>query len=150
MTLRIHLLCLFVLWGAGSAHAHALRGVETPGAMAVSFTYGDHEPAADTDVTVLAPGNDDPFFEGFTDAHGVFAFKPTSPGNWRVVMDDGLGHRAVVHVSVDEQLNATVEQHTHTIGILSGLGWLFGVFGLWALWKNRRPPRRKRNAHAYF
>lgn len=62
---------------------------------AVRFYYSDGEPMAYAEVLVFGPDSAKVEFQnGRTDKNGVFAFVPDRPGFWRVVCNDGMGHRA--------------------------------------------------------
>jgi nickel transport protein len=92
-----------VLTGAASPHGIDVV-VDTDGPFRVVIaTYASGDPAADADVTVGAPeayGQGEPWQQGRTDPRGRFVFAPDRPGEWRVVVDDGQGHRAVASVVV--------------------------------------------------
>ena len=140
----------------GLALAHGLRLSVTVGneAIAGQATYADGSPLADAPVELQARGeraaNATPA-RSRTDADGRFAFpSPRNPGEYRVAVDDGLGHRretfltlgttgspaataaAPALVITDSHANAGWQQW------LSGLGYLLGVFGLASWWVSRR------------
>jgi hypothetical protein len=43
---------------------------------------------------------DTPYLTGTTDPAGLFTFLPGKPGEWRVVVDDGMGHRREARIDV--------------------------------------------------
>lgn len=72
--------------------------------IVVTFAkYSTGEPMAYAEVTVYAPGKDDVAYQnGNADSQGRFAFLPTSHGAWRIVVNDGMGHRAETMVDVEQ------------------------------------------------
>ena len=94
--LLLDLLLVFLL----PAAAHDLQTtVRMEGRIAVlETTYEGEEEASFLAVSVQAPAQDaansDAFQKGRTDFHGRFAFLPDRPGEWKITIDDELGHRA--------------------------------------------------------
>ena len=87
-----------------------------------------------------------------TDNDGRFAFPtPRAAGEYRVTVDDGLGHRGAVQLVVDTEISdgntqtlaTTTTSHAHSRWYtwLSGLGYVLGLFGAAALWFARRGNR---------
>ncbi|MFO7600473.1 MAG: hypothetical protein R6X27_11790 [Candidatus Desulfacyla sp.] len=84
------------------AHGTDYSLVERATLSAVAFYYSDGDPMAYAEVLVFSP--QDPKVEhqnGRTDRHGKFAFCPDTPGTWRIIANDGMGHlcQATVEVS---------------------------------------------------
>lgn len=70
-------------------------------AVVVRCQYSSGEPA-DAEVLVYSPAEPARIYQRLrTDLRGRASFVPDMEGQWRVVLDDGLGHRAEVDVSVD-------------------------------------------------
>ena len=70
-------------------------------AVVVRCLYSSGEPA-DAEVLVYSPTEPARIYQRLrTDLRGRASFVPDAAGLWRVVADDGLGHRADVDVSVD-------------------------------------------------
>ncbi len=91
------LVCLIVsLLLAYPAFAHGVGAGHAQGPCeAVRFYYSDGQPMAYAEVLVYGPGDAKVEFQnGRTDKNGVFAFVPDRTGPWRVVCNDGMGHRA--------------------------------------------------------
>lgn len=110
------------------------------------FVYSDGQPAAFAGVEVFAPGNEAPYQSARADAQGNFAFIPTSAGTWRVVMNDGMGHRAEVDLAhqqtsdtasppSDAKPTKASSQHS----VLLGLSLLANLFMAIALFRKRNP-----------
>lgn len=124
-----HLRALAVLAAAlllaGFAHGLELSLSGDDGPRIVTARYAAGSPAADADVVVTAPmagaGSADAvaWQTGRTDPMGRFAFVPDRPGEWRVSVDDGQGHRAEVTFVVGAEAEAEIEvsdqssPHTH-------------------------------------
>ena len=70
-------------------------------AVVVRCLYSSGEPA-DAEVLVYSPTEPARIYQRLrTDLRGRASFVPDAAGLWRVVADDGLGHRTDVDVSVD-------------------------------------------------
>ena len=85
-----------LLLGAAQAHAHALYAAHTwQGSVAlVQFAYAGGSVPTYAKVEVYSPADAKVEFQnGRTDAQGRFAFMPDTPGLWRIIMADNMGHR---------------------------------------------------------
>ena len=127
---------------AGTLLAHDLSvGQRFEGEVVVlSAVYGGSEPAAFCQVSVRSPMKPDAEFQtGRTDARGQFAFVPNGPGNWRVVVDDEMGHRLELQVpwiGSGEGAPGAAAQPTWEKA-LTGASLLLGLTGLWLWWRVR-------------
>lgn len=104
--LSVSILGLSLFSGPPNADAHGTDYsiVEAATLMAVAFYYSDGEPMAYAEVLVFSPK--DPKVEhqnGRTDKHGNFAFCPDMPGAWRIIANDGMGHRCGATVEVSPE-----------------------------------------------
>lgn len=134
------LILLLLAASAAVAHDLELRVQAARPAVVVYATYGTTEPTTDADVSVFAPGApSSPYQTGFTDLHGAFAFVPAEAGAWRVVIDDGYGHRAEQEIAVDwdkaDEPSAGGGRSPLDKAIL-GVSVIFGITGL-LLWRSR-------------
>ena len=87
---------LLLILGASPAQAHALYAAHTwQGSVAlVQFAYAGGEQPTYAKVEVYSPADSKVEFQnGRTDAQGRFAFMPDTPGQWRIIMADNMGHR---------------------------------------------------------
>ena len=93
--MRILLLCLLLLGWGSPAETHGLAWQADPGpATVVLFTYAGGEPMAYASIKVFAPNEAAVEYQNaHTDQTGRFAFVPRAAGQWRIVADDGMGHR---------------------------------------------------------
>lgn len=72
------------------------------GAVVVRCQFSAGDPA-DAEVLVYSPAEPARIFQRLrTDLRGHASFVPDGPGLWRVVADDGLGHRTSLEIAVDE------------------------------------------------
>lgn len=96
-TAAICLAALLLMVGtAAQAPAHALYAADTrhDGVVLVQFAYSSGEQPTYAKVEVYSPADDKVEFQnGRTDAQGRFAFMPDTPGRWRIIMADNMGHR---------------------------------------------------------
>jgi len=107
MRLRLTVIAaaLVAVFGAASLSGHGLE-IEvrmTPPAVVVRAAYADAESAAYAAVKIYGPGETRAEYQiGNADASGRFAFIPDRAGDWRLVVDDELGHRRERTIPVDE------------------------------------------------
>jgi len=108
--------------------------------------YDDGSPMAFCETAVYAPGKgEDAFQTGTTDRTGGFAFLPDTNGTWSVTVDDGMGHMVTAHIDVTPEglANENAARPADRLsGVIVGTSVVFGIFGLWALFANRRKPIR--------
>lgn len=138
------------------ASGHGTRGaVVEKKTMCVFFSYDDDESMSYAKVKIEAPGMELPFQTGATDCNGMICFAPDRDGAWRVSAGDDMGHlqQMVIPVALDtakspEQPNqpaqapATAPQagspRDRAGRVVAGVGVIFGLTGLIALWQSRR------------
>ena len=108
-----------LLLGAAQAHAHALYAAHTlQGSVAlVQFAYAGGQVPTYAKVEVYSPADAKVEFQnGRTDAQGRFAFMPDTPGQWRIIMADNMGHRVEHPVEVSAAQGATAADSGHDAG----------------------------------
>ncbi len=104
----IWILSLFFMFGctAGILQAHKLELNLTPNppvVVAEAGYSGHNHGLAGADVFIYAPEEAEKAFQtGKTDSSGKFAFLPHKAGDWRVVVDDGAGHRSEKGLTLGE------------------------------------------------
>jgi nickel transport protein len=135
-------LCLLLLVPA-TAVAHGVATTTATGpAVTVTATYGDGLPLSFEACEVLAPEDEVPFQVGRTDRLGRVVFAPDRPGTWQVKVTTADGHGTTVSVAVGDDLLTTPSgptgARTRSWKIITGIGVLFGAFGLLALVQQRR------------
>jgi len=145
---------LLLLAGSPFLHAHGLdvlaqRSGERLTGIAL---YSDRTPAAGIFVEALdADGRSSSLAEGKTDTAGRFELQVPAVSRIRVVAEGEEGHRATALASDVPAAGANhetllllredigrLEQRLWWRDVLGGLGYLLGIFGLWALWRSRR------------
>ena len=89
---------------AASAQAHGIKA-EIQGsarAVVVVCSYSNGDPV-DAEVAVYSPVETTRIFQRMrTDVRGFASFVPDAPGAWRVVADDGMGHRTELELTVGD------------------------------------------------
>ncbi|MBW2346005.1 MAG: carboxypeptidase regulatory-like domain-containing protein [Deltaproteobacteria bacterium] len=117
------------------------------GGMVVSAQYDTGEPMSYAKVKIAAPGTKLTFQSGRTDRNGRFCFFPDAPGNWKVVVDDEIGHRLEVLVPVNDLKELIAEQQVRDSSgssvsryekALMGICFIFGISGIFFWWKGKR------------
>ena len=134
-------------------YAHGVKGTVDKGGIVVTAEYDTGEPMSYAKVNISAPGAKLPFQSGRTDRNGRFCFFPDTPGEWKVIVDDEMGHRLEVNVPVDETLVWQEDQqpgeegrrvHSRYEKGLMGISIIFGISGLFFWWRGRRIYRRNK------
>lgn len=146
-------------------HGLTLRVSQEGRAVVVRAGYDGGGPARGASVEVFAPGAPAATVAGTTDQEGRFRFVPAEPGDWRIVVNDGMGHRRVARYTLDEALAGAAvaleeqEAHAHDGSeagmpamldpprtrrgwrVATGIGVIFGLTGLaYRLAARRTPP----------
>lgn len=142
------LVCLGGIFSAAADTAHAHGVAHQPlatQATAMRFVYSDGQPAAFAGIEVFAPGSETPYQSARADAQGGFAFIPASAGTWRVVMNDGMGHRTEVDLPLQHPTDSA-PPHTTTpakaspqANLILGLSLLANLFLAITLLRKRNP-----------
>ena len=143
-------LTALLLFGAAQAQAHALYAAHSwQGTVAlVQFAYAGGQVPTYAKVEVYSPADAKVEFQnGRTDAQGRFAFMPDTPGQWRIIMADNMGHRVVHETTVAENGGAapTADAATDAWGrfatplrALLGVSLLLNLGTMSVLWRQRR------------
>ena len=128
--------------------------------VGIAFFYSDKVPMRYAEVLVYSPENDKIEFQnGRTDAEGRFAFFSETPGDWRVEVNDGMGHAVHATVAVtpreaetadsgeivamQKQLSATEKKHallgdaSTGVKMFLGLSILMNLFFGMYVWKRK-------------
>jgi nickel transport protein len=128
--------------------------------VGIAFFYSDKVPMRYAEVLVYSPENDKIEFQnGRTDAEGRFAFFAETPGDWRVEVNDGMGHAVHATVAVtpreaetadsaevaamQKKLSATEKKHallgdaSTGVKMFLGLSILMNLFFGMYVWKRK-------------
>ncbi|HKL51994.1 MAG TPA: hypothetical protein VJ908_12575 [Wenzhouxiangellaceae bacterium] len=142
------LLLVGVTLAPGSVLAHGVDyRIERGEAVLVHFSSQHDGPMAGAGFRVFSPDGQRIFASGNTDALGRAVFVPNQPGNWRLLMATEDGHGAVVDVHVEDGAEVAGpgrdrDSNKPIAGRIpataAGIGYLFGLAGLLALWRLRR------------
>lgn len=128
-------------------YGHGVTSKIDTGGIVVSAMYDTGEAMDYAKVTILAPDANLNFQSGRTDRNGRFCFFPDVSGNWKVVVDDEMGHRLEVNVPVDKamSLQANPENGNLKPGSLArwekaamGVSIIFGISGILFWFKARK------------
>jgi nickel transport protein len=142
--LMIFLGVVFLL--PGVIYAHGVRGKVDAGGVVVTARYDSGEPMSYAKVNIFAPGAKLSFQSGRADRNGRFCFFPDVAGDWKVIVDDEIGHRLEIFVPVDETMELQANQQPgESAGsscgryqkALMGISVIFGIFGIFFWWKGR-------------
>jgi len=139
-----------ILFVPAFAHSHGVKGTVQQGGLVVTAKYNNDEFMSYAKVSIAAPGAKLPFQSGRTDRNGNFCFFPDTDGEWKVVVDDEMGHRLEVNVAVDETMRLKTEPASggpksslsKYEKALIGIGIIFGVSGFF-FWRLGMRVRRK-------
>jgi len=128
-------------------HGHGAMGKVDAGGIAVTAQYDTGEAMSYAKVNISAPGAELTFQSGRTDRNGRFCFFPDASGDWKVVVDDEMGHRLEVKVPVNETLTLQIKDQRGQADesslsryqkALIGISTLFGISGILFWWIGRK------------
>lgn len=98
------LLTICILFLSTTIYGHGVSYSRTDDhAVSVKFQYSGGDPMSYASVLVFGP-HSDPDLEyqnGRTDTKGKFAFIPDRAGLWKVIAEDGTGHKGVLSIQID-------------------------------------------------
>jgi nickel transport protein len=135
---------IVVFLAIARAWGHTVSHRVRTGGVAVNVFYGTDQPADYAAYELYGPGDAVPFGTGRTDRNGVVCFLPDRPGEWRVKVlgDSSHGfHGTTVRVPVDKALNAAGDRQPPVAlhaKLMTGIGVIFGLFGLLSLRRRQR------------
>lgn len=129
--------------------AHELEASITLAApvVVIRCAYGGSEPVVFAKVRVVTPDSPPLEFQtAVTDRRGHFSFVPEGPGDWRVIVDDEVGHRREMTINVPQSFQSNGASFTAPTSRLErallGLSLLIGATGFLYGFKARRHPSR--------
>jgi len=153
----ITLLCVTMCLSAITENvwSHGVLGrVGSEKGILVEVEYDDGEPMSYASIEIFDSEEKIPFQSGRTDRNGRFLFYPDKMGNWKIVVNDGIGHRLALKTNIDETLNPNkTEQQAKSIKqnslsryerALMGISIIFGISGIFFWWKGRKIYRRNK------
>jgi nickel transport protein len=146
-------LFFFLFWGIGEfkSYGHSINYQVQEKGVAVRAFYSEKDPSSYSQYEIWGPGDKDdlPHQTGRTDKNGFLSFVPDRSGTWKIRLwgESSHGyHGFTLEVRVGKDLNLEGFSKpllaTHT-KIITGLSLIFGLFGIYALWKSRRKQDRR-------
>jgi nickel transport protein len=135
------------------AHGVSFEIIKSYPAITVRATYEKAEPLSYASIKVYSPQEPDQEYQNArTDKLGYFAFVPKSAGDWKIAVDDELGHAEQAVIKVSEAFLANKSQQTQTYlqhqsafsqipiiyRIILGLSLIFGFTGLMFWYKTKQ------------
>ena len=136
-----------ILLSSPLIHAHGVTSKIDTGGIVVSAMYDTGEAMDYAKVTISAPDANLKFQSGRTDRNGKFCFSPDVSGDWKVVVDDEMGHRLEVHVPVNEAMTLQANRENENSGLslltrfekaVMGVSIIFGISGILFGWRRRK------------
>ena len=135
-----------------SLHAHGVRGKVGKGGIVIIAEYDTGEPMSYAKVEISAPNSKLPFQSGRTDRNGRFCFFPDTPGTWKVVVNDEIGHRLELEIPMNKAMEVREEALTQSsinnylsryTRAIMGICIIFGFFGCLLGWRGYKKVRKK-------
>jgi len=136
-----------ILLSSQLIYAHGVTSKIDTGGIVVSAMYDTGEAMDYARVTISAPDANLKFQLGRTDRNGRFCFFPDVSGDWKIVVDDEMGHRLEVHVTVNEAMALQSNRENGNSGLsfftrwekaVMGISIIFGISGILFGWKGRK------------
>jgi len=127
--------------------AHGVKGMVKEGGLVVTAQYDTGEAMSYARVRISVPGAKLPFQSGRTDRNGRFCFFPDAQGDWKVVVDDEMGHRLEVMVPVNEAMELKTDKQAGGSAesplsryekALMGISIIFGISGVFFWWRGKK------------
>jgi nickel transport protein len=123
---------------------HSIHYDVQPKGISVKIFYSKDNPASYSEYELFGPGDKEPHQIGRTDKNGFLSFLPDRAGTWRIKVwgESTHGfHGVTVDVKVDQALHLESFSKpliaTYT-KLVVGISLIFGLFGIFALYKSRR------------
>ncbi|MDR3356164.1 MAG: DUF4198 domain-containing protein [Spirochaetaceae bacterium] len=125
----------------------------------VCFKYSTGEPVSFARIKVFPPSTIERNVESLvsiTDRNGVYCFIPDEDGDWRVDMEDGMGHKGSITVNAalaqgeaagPESAGKSDGRAPALFNIALGLSLLVNIFGIWYLLGKGRRKAEEDYAH---
>jgi hypothetical protein len=127
-----------------AAHDLAIQTTLAPPSVVTRALYGGSEPIAFAKVTVHPPGAAGVVYQsGNADAQGYFCFRPSGSGEWRITVDDEMGHVEQASVIIPNPFAAAATPAAAPTAsrierAALGIALLIGLSGFWYGFRARR------------
>lgn len=126
------------------AHDLSIQVSLAPPAVVARAVYGAGEPVAFGKVLVYAPGAPVRVYQsGNADEQGYFCFRPAGTGDWRIAVDDEMGHRQESVVRIPEPFGGppappSASGASRFERAALGLALIIGISGFWYGFRARK------------
>lgn len=81
------------------SYAHSVEHAFLNGGRGVEFRYADGAPLSHAEVKLFMEGADSPFQKCYLDKNGRFSFIAEEGKNYKLIIDDGMGHGKSLNIS---------------------------------------------------
>jgi len=126
------------------AHDLSIQVSLAPPAVVARAVYGGGGPVAFGRVLVFAPDPPAKVYQsGNADEQGYFCFRPAGPGDWRIEVDDEMGHRQESVIRIPEPFGgppapAPANGASRFERAALGLALIIGISGFWYGFRARK------------
>ena len=124
---------LVMLISVNNISAHdVIHDIKQGVSVVIRAGYDTGEPMRYAEVLIYSPKNGKIEFQnGRTDANGSFAFLPDTPGEWKIVVNDGDGHGFSTSFTADKSMNMKITRtwFARLKKLVSGVILIFGLTG---------------------
>jgi len=132
----MRLAAALALTAAVSAHDLTVAAKTEGAAVIVTAAYAGTEACTFAAVTVYNPQGKE-HQSGRSDASGRFAFVPNAAGDWKIVVDDEIGHRQELKVAAGAGAVEAGGGQPLWQKAVTGLALIVGITGFLYGWKRR-------------
>ena len=147
--MRLFTLCIAVFLISGlllpamafahGVEAHDVTGKAESPVRSVQFSYSTGEPMMYAKVRLYAPSQPDmEILQGTSDRNGLFCFIPDEAGEWRIDVEDGMGHKGTVAINADDGTVSGLSageisggKIPRSFAIVTGLSLILNFFAVW-------------------
>ena len=133
---------LLILTQNGFSHG-VIGKIVTQEGILVKAEYNDGEPMSYSSTEIFDSEEKLPFQSGRTDRNGRFLFYPDKAGDWKIIVNDGMGHCLTLKTHIDKSLALKTINNQQTgkksnlsryEKALMGISVIFGIFGILFWW----------------
>ncbi len=145
------ILIFIILFAPSLLLSHGVDIMMIDGGTGVKVMYDSGDPISQADVIVYSPDGE-PFQSGLTDKNGCFLFFPDIDGEWKIKINDGMGHGGIRSILMKNlkvvNRNEDYDLPGRRVKILSGISVIFGLTGILFFVLTIRERKRGRDAHS--
>jgi nickel transport protein len=109
--------------------------------LIIKAEYDDGTVMSYAEVLIFSPDDKNIEYQnGRTDRNGIFAFVPDKPGNWRIKVDDGMGHGIVKEITVNTRMliNPVTSGSSVKNDYIAAVAVIIGITGFLFYLKSRK------------